>query len=101
MLSDAETPSRDLGDTQEVARSPGAFFSRKVWLPKAIYVAIPYFYLTVGVAALLATLYIGDWHWVLPHYLFFSLACLHLGMLVMRRRRQPKKRRDDHRPDPD
>lgn len=101
MLSDAETHSRNLAEKQEVSHSDGAFFSRKVWLPKAIYVAIPYFYLAVGVAALLATLYIGNWHWVLPHYLFFSLACLHLGMLVMRRRRRPKKRRDRQGPDPD
>ena len=101
MLSDAETRSRNLGEKQEGTRSAGAFFSRRVWLPTAIYVAIPYFYLIVGVAALLATLYIGDWHWVLPHYLFFSLACLHLGVLVIRRRRRSKKRRDGQRPDPD
>jgi membrane protein implicated in regulation of membrane protease activity len=101
MLSDAETHSRNLDEKREVTRGAGAFFSRKVWLPKAIYVAIPYFYLAVGVAALLATLYIGNWLWVLPHYVFFSLACLHLGILVLRRRRRPKKRRDSQRPGPD
>jgi hypothetical protein len=60
--------------------------TRKIWLPKALYDLLPYFYLTAGVAALLATLYISNWLWVLPHYLLFSIACLHLGVVIYRRR---------------
>ena len=61
---------------------------RKIWLPKLIYDCLPYFYLLSGVAALLATLYINQWFWVVPHYLLFSAACLHFGIAVFRRRRR-------------
>ena len=94
MFSNAETGSPDLTSTQEVTRSTGAFVSRKLWLPKAIYDALPYFYLVAGIAAFFATLYISNWLWILPHYLLFSAACLHLGILVLRRRRRLPDQRD-------
>jgi len=92
MLSSAETKSGRLTDTQEVARNAGSLVSRKIWLPKALYDTLPYFYLVAGIAAFLATLYISNWLWVLPHYLLFSAACLHLGVLVLRRRKRPRER---------
>ena len=91
MLSSAGTQSRSLAEKQDVSRSAGSFVARKIWLPKAIYVSLPYFYLVAGVAAFLATLYISNWLWVLPHYLLFSAACLHLGVLVLRRRVRPRQ----------
>lgn len=91
MLSNAGTNSTDLSDTQEVTRKTSSLVSRKIWLPKAIYDSLPYFYLVAGVAAFLATLYISNWLWVLPHYLLFSAACVHLGVLVLRRRRRPRE----------
>ena len=91
MLSNAGTNSTSLSDTQEVARNTGSVVSRKIWLPKAIYDSLPYFYLVAGIAAFLATLYISNWLWVLPHYLLFSAACVHLGVLVLRRRRRPRE----------
>ena len=94
MLSNAGTKSADLTDTQEVTRNTGSLVSRKIWLPKAVYDALPYFYLVAGIAAFLATLYISNWLWLLPHYLLFSAACLHLGVLVLRRRRRPRERQD-------
>jgi hypothetical protein len=87
MLSSAAPKPATLTDTQEVARKTGSLVSRKVWLPKVFYDSLPYFYLTAGFAAFFATLYISDWFWVLPHYLLFSAACLHLGVLVLRRRK--------------
>jgi len=75
-----------LSDTQRAARSSDSLMSRKIWLPKVLYSLLPYFYIFSGVAALLATLYISEWFWVLPHYLLFSAACLHMGILVYRRR---------------
>lgn len=63
-----------------------SLIERKVWLPRALYDALPWFYLVSGIAALLATLYISSWFWVLPHYFLFSAACLHLSVLVFRRR---------------
>ena len=94
MLSNAGTNSTNLSDTQEVTRSTGSVVSRKIWLPKAIYDSLPYFYLVAGVGAFLATLYISNWLWILPHYLLFSAACIHLGVLVLRRRRRPRERQD-------
>ena len=101
MLSNAGTTSTDLSDVRQVSRDGSSFINRKVWLPKALYVALPYFYLVAGIAAFLATLYISSWLWVLPHYLLFSAACLHLGVLVLRRRRRPNKRFDGQEQDSD
>jgi len=75
-----------LGDTLEIRQSERSFMSRKVWLPKLLYNILPYFYLASGFAAFLATMYISDWFWVLPHYLLFSAACIHFGIIVYRRR---------------
>lgn len=76
----------ELTDTQQIRRSAGRLVSKKIWLPKLVYDALPYFYLVAGISAFFTTLYISDWFWVLPHYLLFSAACLHLGVLIYRRR---------------
>ena len=88
MASNAARDPAQLSDTQQVARDTGNLLTRKLWIPKILYAALPFFYLLAGVAALLATLYISNWLWVLPHYLLFSVACLHMGVLVYRRRRR-------------
>ncbi len=75
-----------LTDTQQITRDAGKLMSRKVWLPKVLYNALPYFYLIAGVTAFFTTLYISNWLWVLPHYLLFAGACLHMGIFVQRRR---------------
>jgi len=90
MLSTAAGKSAELTETQEFTRNTGRVISKKIWLPKPIYDAIPYFYLASGFIAFLATLYISEWFWVLPHYILFSAACIHLGLLVCRRRRRPE-----------
>jgi len=86
MLSNTASKSAHLSETQEMTRDAGKLMSRKIWLPKLLYNALPYFYLFAGAAALFATLYISNWYWILPHYLLFAAACLHMGMLVYRRR---------------
>ena len=88
MLSTAHEPAH-LSETQQVAPNRAGFIYRKIWLPKLLYDCLPYFYLTAGFAAFFATLYIGDWFWVLPHYILFSAACVHLGIFVYRRRHRP------------
>ena len=90
MLSNAEPRRMDLTATQEMTRETGSIATRKIWLPKVLYDVLPWFYLVAGIAAFFATLYISDWFWVLPHYLLFSAACLHLGLLVLRRRKRRK-----------
>ena len=79
-----------LSETQQITRDTGNLMSRKIWLPKLLYNALPYFYLIAGVTALLATMYISEWFWVLPHYLLFAAACLHMGVLVYRRRNRAR-----------
>jgi hypothetical protein len=81
----------DLTATQVTSRKTGNLATRKIWLPKLLYDGLPYFYLGSGIAAFLATIYISDWFWVLPHYLLFSAACLHLAFHVYWRRRRNKE----------
>ncbi len=76
----------DLGANQEDSDEAEVLLEKRIWLPKLLYDGLPYFYLTAGFAAFFATLYINEWFWVVPHYLLFSAACLHLGYAVRRRR---------------
>ncbi len=92
MLTKTAPKPLDLSTTQVVARKAGKFASRKIWLPKFLYDCLPYFYLTAGFGAFFATLYISDWFWVLPHYILFSAACLHLSFAVYRRRKRTHRR---------
>ena len=81
----------DIGANQEDSHGAEGLLQKKIWLPKLVYDCMPYFYLTAGFAAFFATLYISEWFWILPHYLLFSAACLHLGFAIRRRRRKPIK----------
>ncbi len=91
MFNSATKSVPALTSTQMLVMKAGALAGRKVWLPRLVYDGLPYFYLAAGFAAFFATLYISDWFWVLPHYLLFSGACLHLALVVsrLRRRKQP------------
>ena len=73
-------------DFAEGGRSLAFFLRRRVWLPRLLYAALPYFYVLSGMVAFLATFYIAEWFWILPHYLLFSIFCVHIGILVYRRR---------------
>lgn len=85
-------------DYSGVGHNIVAFLRRRIWLPKLIYGAIPYFYVAAGLAALLATFYIAEWFWVLPHYVLFSFASMHIGIIIFRRRRE---RRESQHGDPE
>jgi hypothetical protein len=86
MISKAQGKRATLTETQRLPHDSGNLLSRKVWLPKFLYASLPYFYVGAGLSAFLATIYISEWFWVLPHYLLFSVACVHLGIIVYRRR---------------
>jgi hypothetical protein len=90
MISTAQGKRGPLGEPQRLARDSGNILKRKIWLPKLLYELLPYFYVAAGFAAFLATIYISEWFWVLPHYLLFSVACVHFGVFVYRRRRRPR-----------
>lgn len=83
-----------LSDTRAGAKADISVLSRKIWLPRFVYDALPYFYLVAGLAALMATLYISEWFWVLPHYLLFSAACVHLALIVFLRRHRANQHED-------
>ena len=86
MLSDTSSESRTKEQAEAMA-GDRTLLARKIWLPKLIYDALPYFYVTAGFTALFSTLYINHWLWVVPHYVLFSAACVHLGWSVYRKRR--------------
>jgi hypothetical protein len=95
MLSTAAGKATNLTERPHQSREKPRVVTRKIWLPKLLYDALPYFYLASGIAAFFATLYISEWFWVLPHYLLFSAACLHLGILVYRRRHRSNRVESD------
>ena len=95
MLSKADPQNIDLSATEQKSRNSGSLITRRIWIPKAVYDSLPWFYLVAGLAAFLATLYISAWFWILPHYLLFSAACVHFGAIVFRRRRRSDTESDD------
>ncbi len=84
-----------LGSAEPVRGRVGESINRKIWLPRLFYEIVPWFYLVSGILAFLATVYISDWFWILPHYLLFSAACCHLGVAVLVRRRNRRRQSDD------
>ena len=86
MLSTAAGKATTHTAPQHARRAQDSLIGRKIWLPKLLYDALPYFYLGSGLAAFFATIYITEWFWILPHYVLFSFVCFHLGILVYRRR---------------
>lgn len=87
MLSKADPQDIKLTATNHKSRIRESFITQRIWLPKVVYDSMPWFYLIAGLAALVATLYVSQWFWILPHYLLFSIGCLHICALVFRRRR--------------
>ena len=96
MLTKAEPQQMDLGANQDDSHNAAGLLRKRIWLPKLVYDCLPYFYLTAGFSAFFATLYISEWFWVLPHYLLFSAACMHLAIAVGRRRRANSSGLDEH-----
>lgn len=96
MLSTAAGKATTHTNSQRRSQDRGGLVSRRIWLPKLLYDALPYFYLASGLAAFFATLYVSEWFWVLPHYALFSFVCLHLGVIVYRRRHQKTEDQPDN-----
>ena len=88
MLTTAQGKTLSAAQERVVGSGLVGILTRRVWLPKIVYDALPYFYVIAGIAAFLATLYVSEWFWVLPHYILFSVACIHFGLFLFRRRRK-------------
>lgn len=76
----------------DIGNATTIWLLRKIWLPRLVYVCLPYFYIAAGIAAVVGTLYISEWFWVLPHYFLFAAACLHLGFAIGNKRLRSRKR---------
>ncbi len=53
-----------------------------MWIPTKIYEALPAIYLTIGVALIAGTLYIGLHRGLMVGYLILGLVCLTAGIVV-------------------
>lgn len=94
MFNSATTKPAALSRDEHRPGRAEPLLTRKIWLPKLVYAALPYFYMTTGFLALAAAIYIDHWLWVLPHYLLFAAACVHMGALLFRRRRAAARHED-------
>ena len=65
-----------------LAKLRGVLF-RKLWLPRAVYEILPYFYVFSGLAALFSALYLPGWTWILPYLVLLGAVCLHAGLAVL------------------
>lgn len=88
MLTKADPREMDFPATAKLPQDSAVRFNPKIWLPKLFYDGLPWFYFIAGIGALAATIYIGAWYWIVPHYLLFSAACLHMCVIIIRRRRK-------------
>lgn len=69
-------------------RGQRRFLTRRIWLPGAIYAALPLLYLLLGAIALISGIYLPDPGWILGYLLLISAGCLHAGLwLILLRRR--------------
>lgn len=70
---------------------------RRVWLPRALYEALPILYICAGTIALAAALYHPGWAWIVPWAIVFGLAAMHFGIYLLALRhkiRRPRRAAD-------
>ncbi|MDP2325655.1 MAG: hypothetical protein Q8N51_16745 [Gammaproteobacteria bacterium] len=71
-----------------VGRHIWRWATRRIWLPKLLYEALPWIYCGLGAYALAAGLFLPNPRWLLPYLALLGAACLHIGLwcVVLRRR---------------
>ena len=77
----------------------GKILQRRIWLPKTLYVLLPYLYLGVGIYALGAALLLSHWSWIVPYFLLVGLICLHAGLIIAAMRWRHRQGRLKGKPD--
>jgi len=65
---------------------------RRVWLPRAIYEALPVIYIGAGTIALAAALFHPGWAWIVPWAIVFGLATMHFGIYLLALRHKFRRR---------
>ena len=68
---------------QSLALRLSRILCQKLWLPRALYEALPYLYVVGGLAALLSAMYLPGWTWILPYLLLLGAISLHAGLAVL------------------
>ena len=61
-----------------------------MWLSKPVYEALPYYYVALGAAALIARLYVDWWYWP-PICLGVGVLCIAAGVFVWLKRRSSRR----------
>ncbi len=82
----ANTHETDFAGSPALQRTSTFFINKKVWLPQAVYNSLPYFYLGAGIISLISTVHVGSWLWFIPHTILFAAVCIHIAILVFRKR---------------
>ena len=59
MLGNVQRRPAGLSETQQISHRSESLIGTKIWLPRLLYDALPWFYLLSGIVAFLATLYIS------------------------------------------
>ena len=67
-----------------------------MWLSKPIYEALPFYYIAIGLVALLARLYVDYWYWPLICTVV-GIGSLVAGLLVWLKRRDHRAERGPQR----
>jgi hypothetical protein len=75
----SESSSTSLPLAARIAR----ILCKKLWLPRALYEALPIVYVLGGLAALLSALYLPGWTWILPYLLLLGTLAMHAGLAIM------------------
>lgn len=65
----------------------------RVWLPKALYEAMPWIYCGLGGASLLSGMFLPEPGWRVPYLLLLAVTALHIGSWVLLLRRRYRLRR--------
>lgn len=89
--SSIDPPSGE--QTTSVVRQLRRVLLRKLWLPRFLYEALPYIYISCGLAALVAAAFAPGWTWILPYAILIGLIGLHAGLAIATMRFRFRKRR--------
>ena len=79
-------------------RAPGGkcpsrhWTTRRLWLPRPLYAALPWMYCALGACALASGLFLPQPGWIIPYILLLAVACLHGGIWVLMLRRRHRYR---------
>ena len=76
-------PAAPRGRQRDALARIRGVLTRRIWLPRFVYEALPYLYIAIGIAALTSALRIPGPRWILPYLALLALACLHFGLAIV------------------